>query len=260
MYQKSELHIKNINRAAAMAAEKSRALKQLRAKAYNEDPSRCRHCLRALDYSKRTNKFCSTRCAVTATNLGRGPRGEGTKSRISDGLKLYYQGQPAPLRSSCRHCGKPVKKAEHLYCGRECANACPVNRGKVGLGVKASIEAGVHPGWKQRKRGVGSYPEQYFTTVFNSVGLTSFCRELKVGRWFVDFAFEGSLVAVEIDGRQHLQPERAQKDIEKDQFLEMLGWKVIRVSWATPNTTKGRILLATQIGCLVQALKESRLH
>jgi hypothetical protein len=38
------------------------------------------------------------------------------------------------------------------------------------------------------------------------------------------------MVAVEIDGSQHLLPERKESDNKKDELLNELGWVVIRVS------------------------------
>ena len=47
-------------------------------------------------------------------------------------------------------------------------------------------------------------------------------------RRYIDFAFVDFMVAVEIDGSQHLNPERAEKDKKKDKVLLEQGWSVIR--------------------------------
>ncbi|NDF17674.1 MAG: DUF559 domain-containing protein [Verrucomicrobia bacterium] len=58
----------------------------------------------------------------------------------------------------------------------------------------------------------------------------SIVREYSVFPYFIDFAFVNEMVAVEIDGSQHLLPERKERDDKKDKLLDDLGWLVIRVS------------------------------
>ena len=53
-----------------------------------------------------------------------------------------------------------------------------------------------------------------------------FTRQLVVGRYILDFACRGIKLGVEIDGSQHL--DRAAQDQERTEFLESLGWRVIR--------------------------------
>lgn len=55
-------------------------------------------------------------------------------------------------------------------------------------------------------------------------------REYSVFPYFIDFAFLNEKVAVEIDGSQHLIPERKLKDDEKDKLLISNGWNVVRIS------------------------------
>lgn len=77
-----------------------------------------------------------------------------------------------------------------------------------------------------------SYAEKYIIELlreeFNSL---NYIRELKVGKWFIDFAFENLKIALEIDGKQHNLPERKISDALKDDFLVSQGWVVHRVKW-----------------------------
>jgi DNA invertase Pin-like site-specific DNA recombinase len=63
-------------------------------------------------------------------------------------------------------------------------------------------------------------------------------REYSVFPYFIDFAFLNEKIAVEIDGGQHLLPDRKNSDIVKDKVLNENGWKVVRV---TENEVKTNI-------------------
>lgn len=78
-----------------------------------------------------------------------------------------------------------------------------------------------------------SYPEKLFYNKVIEMGWDkkySIKREYSVFPYFIDFAFLNEKVAVEIDGSQHLLPERKLKDDKKDELLISNGWSVIRVS------------------------------
>ena len=78
-----------------------------------------------------------------------------------------------------------------------------------------------------------SYPEKLFIEYVEKNGLDkkySIVREYSVFPYFIDFAFVNQMVAIEIDGSQHLLPERKERDDKKDKLLNELGWLVIRVS------------------------------
>lgn len=78
-----------------------------------------------------------------------------------------------------------------------------------------------------------SYPEKLCIEYIEKNSLDkkySIVREFSVFPYFIDFAFVNEMVAVEIDGSQHLLPERKERDDKKDKLLNDLGWLVIRVS------------------------------
>jgi very-short-patch-repair endonuclease len=78
-----------------------------------------------------------------------------------------------------------------------------------------------------------SYPEKLCIEYIEKNSLDkkySIVREYSVFPYFIDFAFVNEMVAIEIDGSQHLLPERKERDDKKDKLLNDLGWLVIRVS------------------------------
>lgn len=95
-----------------------------------------------------------------------------------------------------------------------------------------------HPENTAWRRTNMSYPEKKFIEYLMSRGLDkihSIEREKSFFPYYVDFAFNDIQLAVEIDGSQHLLPDRKQKDEQKDALLNSLGWKVLRI---TENTVK----------------------
>lgn len=53
-----------------------------------------------------------------------------------------------------------------------------------------------------------------------------FTRQLVVGHYILDFACREAKLAVELDGSQHL--DRSAEDQQRTEFLESLGWRVVR--------------------------------
>lgn len=71
-----------------------------------------------------------------------------------------------------------------------------------------------------------SYPEKLFQELLIKYGFDKrylIIREYCVFPYYIDFAFVDLKIAIEIDGSQHLLPERKKKDIKKDKLLITKG-------------------------------------
>lgn len=92
--------------------------------------------------------------------------------------------------------------------------------------------------WRLSKNNM-SYPEKCFIAYLKDRGIDKkyeIEREKSFYPYFADFAFNELKLVVEIDGSQHItEKERVNRDIEKDNLITSLGWKVIRYS---ENTVK----------------------
>lgn len=54
-----------------------------------------------------------------------------------------------------------------------------------------------------------------------------------VGPYRLDLAYPELRLAIEYDGREHLTPERARRDLRREAFLTAAGWTVLRIPAAT---------------------------
>ena len=60
-------------------------------------------------------------------------------------------------------------------------------------------------------------------------------RQKVIGNYIVDFYIASLKLVIEIDGAQHYEESGAEKDIQRDSFLNGLGIKVLRYSNADIN-------------------------
>ena len=71
-----------------------------------------------------------------------------------------------------------------------------------------------------------SYPEEQFIKFLIEKGYSSkflIKREFSVFPYYIDFAFVDLKIAIEIDGSQHLEKSRMEKDKLKDKLLQQKG-------------------------------------
>lgn len=53
-------------------------------------------------------------------------------------------------------------------------------------------------------------------------------RQKVIGKYVADFYIAEAKIVIELDGRQHLRPQNAEADRERDAYLENLGIMVLR--------------------------------
>lgn len=81
-------------------------------------------------------------------------------------------------------------------------------------------------------------------------------RELRVGRYAIDFAVPGMMLAIELDGVfWHSFPESEERDRRKDVFLAAHGWTVRRIPIGPHDKAE---CLAAQISAVVDELAPRR--
>jgi very-short-patch-repair endonuclease len=187
------------------------------------------------DGSPKEKTTCSYICSNTY--FAKNKHTKKSKLKTSESLKKYYAENPAfHITTTCVMCNKifPTTnwdiERNHVHCSKECLCKDPKYREKLSKSAKERVANGTHKGWASRSKLEPSYPEKYVAKLLEELNL-GFIKELKVGRWFVDFAFPDKMIALEIDGKQHDLPERKASDIVKDEHLVSQGWTVHRIRW-----------------------------
>jgi len=139
----------------------------------------------------------------------------------------------------CGWCETKFKTSDSkTFCNNSCAShfrmSQPHAREKSRNVQLALVASGKHKGWLSRWKMKQSFPEKVSEECIVELGFqrnTDYKYELPAGRWFIDFAFESKMIAIEIDGKQHTYPDRVAKDKEKDEYLTSAGWAVYRIPW-----------------------------
>lgn len=158
--------------------------------------------------------------------------------KISDTLKKYYADRPE------------LKKAisEFQLQRGPCKES---TREKLKNAQLKLIADGKHKGWSTRLGKASSYPERFFMDVLKNNNIL-YQRELKVDKYFIDFAIENKRIALEIDGSQHLEIERKESDIKKDLILKEANWKVYRIPWNQINNDIGKEIMKEKIDNFIE--------
>ena len=77
-----------------------------------------------------------------------------------------------------------------------------------------------------------SYPERYWKKIFDNFQI-QYTEQYQIHTYELDFALVDAKIDIEIDGDQHYLDERIIKsDIRRNEYLENLGWKIIRIKWS----------------------------
>jgi endogenous inhibitor of DNA gyrase (YacG/DUF329 family) len=240
----------------------------------------CPQC--GLVVSKKDNRFCNSKCSATYNNLQRQPMSVEQKEKISNGMRNYFEQTKTKIitrpiikriykdrRHTCLQCGNDLtlsqQRGYNLFCSNHCAAVYRMNdpkiKAKVIATIKQKIANGTHKGWQVRPQ--MSYPELFFKKVFEEQGLIDKCRindpinkrDLGLNdynNYFLDFHFFYHKLDLEIDGKQHQQPDRIIHDKERDSVLIANGYDVYRIKWRSINTENGKKYIENEINKFIE--------
>lgn len=200
--------------------------------------------------------YCSKKCAnsnrICSTK---------TKEKLKKiNLGKKYIRQITNYNGECKYCKKPflTTKKEKKFCDNSCCSkyfwATTEYRDKITSAINEKVKNGTHSGWKTRTK-EPSYPEKYFMQVLDNFGV-KYIREEPCGKYFIDFAIYDKMIALEIDGSQHLEVLRVESDKKKDEVLKQNGWNVIRIKWYNPINNTNKQKLYSQINTFKQMISE----
>lgn len=197
----------------------------------------CENCENEHDGSYGSGRFCCLKCARAFSTKYK-------RSEINKAISASLKRKPTIVCPICLV--EFVQKKKRKFCSRSCSQKANWKkaeyRSELSLVSKeraaARIEGGTFPSFSSRSKIERSYPEKVVKKYLVENGITTFVEELKQSKYFIDFAFTNKMVALEIDGSQHEQEDRRLSDMKKDKVLEQLGWKVIRIKWISPKSSK----------------------
>lgn len=217
---------------------------------YNKITKICPQCnceFETVDGGKNSSITCSPQCSNIFFAHKR--MNEEIKVKISHSLqKFHNNGEIKPIRQkrkyykqilsrTCIICQKDFvsKKTSQKSCSRKCGGIVTSNR------IKKSVLDGKHKGWAVRP--TASYAEKYFQFRLNELNIEyEFNKPISKSSlglkcaacYFLDFYFPEIKLDLEIDGKQHLRPERKESDIKRDELLKGVGIQVFRIPWINP--------------------------
>lgn len=194
----------------------------------------CELCGKVMTDRYASGRFCSRSCANTR-HLSNTKIGVSGKR-----VRKYYR--------HCAICGKGIGTQNVTGLCMGCLLNSKEGREKLEkIAEKISItnrNLGSKLCWKPRDS--SSYPEKFFESVLKNENI-KFEREYKVNKegkgcfYFLDFyiVVNDKKIDLEIDGKQHNLPDRHEKDVIRDKFMEESGYIVYRIPWNEINSVKG---------------------
>ena len=167
--------------------------------------------------------------------------------------KTKYVRKKKPQKTNCNHCGyeelNPCKLGYHIS---RCLNNpnydknnLNFRKGATGRIVKEETKKKISKGrikfleenpnmvpYLLNHSSKESYPEKYFTVLFEKEGI-KIEKNHRIGLYELDFFILDSKIDLEIDGDQHyLDNKIVESDKRRTKFLEDNGWKIIRIKWS----------------------------
>lgn len=195
-------------------------------------------------------RFCSRSCANTRKFT---PEQNAKKGRSGIDSPAYIDGRTARKKikdRECAVCGTPItSRAKTGMCNRCYRKNQPkesIERNRETH--NEMVRSGRHKGWQSRN--ITSYPERFFMSVFQNMGVADYFHNHKVckrdlgidddANYFLDFYFDAAKLDIEIDGKQHKRPDRAKSDSVRDKLLNENGIEVYRIEWRNPITDEAK--------------------
>lgn len=209
----------------------------------------CENCSSLTSGEYGSGRFCSAKCA-------RGFSTKNKRNEINEKVSRTLKGSGnRDVTKKCNNCNSNFvvswRKRKQLYCSVSCAKKVDWTKEEFKQNMSEMSKnnalmrhanGDTSLGWQSRKKMKMSYPEILSAEVLNELGI-NYEREYKVDRYFIDFALLDFNIALEIDGQQHLLPDRILSDKRKDKKLGLNNWVVIRVKYGPGHKDNLRKIL-----------------
>ena len=198
----------------------------------------CERCGHIMTEKFGSGRFCSRFCANSRKHS------KETKEKISKALTKNEE------ITQCLDCRKLIRPNRSGLC-KNCYLHKPLTE-EHKKKLSDVMKAKGYPRWNIH-RNEPSYAEKFWMDVLKNNNIEySFefrVKNHKKHHYILDFFIEKNncKIDLEIDGKQHLEPERILHDSERDTVLSSKCFIVYRVSWNSINTEFGKQEMKTKI-------------
>jgi very-short-patch-repair endonuclease len=91
--------------------------------------------------------------------------------------------------------------------------------------------------------GARSEAERLLVKLLRDAGITGWQANYRLGRYKIDVAFASSKIAIEVDGwAYHSDATAFQIDRERQNYIALMGWQVLRFTWLDLKEYPERVL------------------
>jgi very-short-patch-repair endonuclease len=187
-----------------------------------------------------SGRFCASKCSRSFST-------KSNRKAINEKVAKTFASKPSTkVIKQCNNCGLTFEvgfqRRGQKSCSRSCASQLNWKDASYRENISSLLsevafqrhDAGEDFGWRTRCKFDCSYPESVAIRILEELHV-EYVRELRVNRYFIDFALPSLKIAIEIDGKQHEQESRARSDRKKDSLLIEQGWTVHRIKWPADN-------------------------
>ena len=210
------------------------------------DTTVCDFCGKGNDYAYSSGRFCQEKCARSESTRDISPESRQKQIDTLRSLHRYSVKEndqkilkPLKLHKRYRRYYEPNMELKRKRTSHRRSQASKA-------AVQKRIENGTHRGWTKRGKSLASYAEKYWASVLDKNGI-EYASEYSIAKselglsgpaaYFLDFIIltsNGSVIDLEVDGKQHKYPDRAASDRVRDAALRKKNFIVYRIDWVNP--------------------------
>jgi hypothetical protein len=210
----------------------------------------CINCQKSFIALQETRLFCSRSCQTSyrnKQNKGKIKRSQTSIDKQKETVKQFWKSPDGKKEKKNRSDRAIIQSNDPIYRAifvkaidnfKNDPEKLEKSLKKQSDTIKQKVLDGTHNTWKTRN--IRSYPELYVENYLLSHHVyfekekyvhKSTLNSNDVGGFLLDFFFPDKKINLEIDGAQHLKPERMQHDKYRDKLLRDNGYIVIRIPW-----------------------------
>jgi len=233
----------------------------------------CINCQKSFAARQETRLFCSRSCQTSYRNKqskGKIKRSQTSINKQKDSYHKFWNSDKGTEEKENRskravtQSNDPIYRAIFVKAINNYKND-PTKIEKASKKKLKTIEQKILDGtwntWKTRN--IRSYPELYVENYLLSHNIhfekekyvhKSILNSNEVSGFLLDFFFPDKKIDLEIDGAQHLKPERIKHDIYRDKLLSDNGYIVIRIPWVNIKNPEKRKWFVNELDKVIRIL------